>query len=29
MIKRTAATTVDQVKSGINEIIGTIEELLK
>lgn len=29
MIKKTAATTVDQVKSGINEIIGTIEELLK
>lgn len=29
MIKKTASTAVDQVKSGINEIIGTIEELLK
>ena len=29
MIKRTASTAMDQVKSGINEILGTIEELLK
>lgn len=29
MIKKTAAFTVDQVKSSVNEIIGTIEELLK
>lgn len=29
IIKKTAVSTVDQVRSSVNEIIGTIEELLK